>query len=793
MPETASLSIRVSQEGVDQTAAALGRLTQSGAGAEQSFGNLALKIAGFSSVANIAVDVGRRIVSGLVDMGKESVVLAASFEKSRVTWGVLVGDMDKGSKVFDRLRDFANRTPLSFEGVNQAATTLKGFGVATDDLVGVMGKLGDVAMGDNNKLQSLALVYGQVMAQGKAKTQDLYQFINAGVPIFQLLGESMGKSAGEIKGLAADGAITFDEINKAITKATDAGGQFYDMMDRTAETTAGRWSTAQDNFKAILANLGTTVLPLLNRELDAFNQKAEFSLSKSRAMGIISSGKGDTTGSLSWVEAELAKNRDTLASTRWDSMGADFSLSTLFSNPQYFGLYSMQSKAQDNIEKLEELKRKLEEIRDVTRQIDINKGLSLDSAIEEKLKALGLMKLPAALTPNQQTVADAEAALRDSFAKLGQENAWATSQGEAFDLVAERAKALDKIISDLISKGFTVDFSDPKNGIRRIRELANELGYKGGLSDEEARLFAYYNSDGFSKASAASTAGAKTSFSTYDYIAPKVADINQEAKALNETLNESRIAVDNLEKGLASIAASGIQETFVSIGEALAAGSSGSETFQESMASVIQSAASSTGQLMMTAGLELIVANVANPVGWALFIAGGGLSIIGGFMGYNSSTSNGTSTSNSGSNSDLLDYYLQAEAFNQESRYKSALTGYAKGGIPTLPGFHAYRNQIVDTPHFFGFASGGVFGEAGAEAAVPLVRTRSGNLGVETSGAASVTINIHNNVGANVTQQESTGADGLRVIDVYIEKKVQEMATKGKIPGVAASGRRVTT
>ena len=45
MAETASLSIRVSQEGADQAAASLRGLTQAGGGAEASFGKLAMQIA----------------------------------------------------------------------------------------------------------------------------------------------------------------------------------------------------------------------------------------------------------------------------------------------------------------------------------------------------------------------------------------------------------------------------------------------------------------------------------------------------------------------------------------------------------------------------------------------------------------------------------------------------------------------------------------------------------------------------------------------------------------------------
>ena len=235
------------------------------------FKDIAKQIAGYTTAAGLAVDVGKKIVSTMANLAKEGVSTAAAWEKSRTTWGVLVGDMEYGNDIFESLLNFAAKTPLSFDAINSAATTLKGFGIEADDLIPTMQKLGDVSQGNNEALSQLALVFGQVKAQGKAMTQDLYQFVNAGIPIFQLLADSMGISAGEVKELAAQSKISFDEINSAITKATDAGGQFYGMMDKTAQSTAGKWSTAQDNFKQKLAELGEKVLPVVNAALDAFN------------------------------------------------------------------------------------------------------------------------------------------------------------------------------------------------------------------------------------------------------------------------------------------------------------------------------------------------------------------------------------------------------------------------------------------------------------------------------------------------------------------------------------------
>jgi phage-related minor tail protein len=78
------------------------------------------------------------------------------------------------------------------------------------------------------------------------------------------------------------------------------------------------------------------------------------------------------------------------------------------------------------------------------------------------------------------------------------------------------------------------------------------------------------------------------------------------------------------------------------------------------------------------------------------------------------------------------------------------------------------------------FAKGGVLGEAGPEAIMPLKRGRDGRLGVEAAGGDTI-INVINNAGVEVQTAESTGNDGQKVIDIMIEKKVKDMFGSGQM------------
>jgi len=113
----------------------------------------------------------------------------------------------------------------------------------------------------------------------------------------------------------------------------------------------------------------------------------------------------------------------------------------------------------------------------------------------------------------------------------------------------------------------------------------------------------------------------------------------------------------------------------------------------------------------------------------------------------------------------------------------SLLSGFglgtnAKGAVYTSADLSAYSNSVVDRPTLFRFAKGGVMGEAGPEAIMPLTRGADGKLGVYAGGGGQVVnnFNVVNQSGASVQtskrQNASGGIDFEAVITDLVASKI---------------------
>ncbi len=188
-------------------------------------------------------------VKALFNIGVEA-------EQTNTKFEVLLGSAAKGKALLDQLTQYANFTPYSGAGMNKAAETMLGFGIVQERIMPNMKMLGDIAMGNEEKLGSLSLVYSQIMATGKLMGQDLLQLINTGFNPLQTISDQTGLSMGVLKERMEKGAISSAMVSEAFRIATSEGGRYYNMAQKMSETAGGKWSTMMDAFASVTREVG---------------------------------------------------------------------------------------------------------------------------------------------------------------------------------------------------------------------------------------------------------------------------------------------------------------------------------------------------------------------------------------------------------------------------------------------------------------------------------------------------------------------------------------------------------
>lgn len=189
--------------------------------------------------------------------------LGMETEKTATAFRVLAGSEETSTKLLGELNKYADETVWNRPEIQEAAKTMMGFGISTETVYEDLKMLGDVAMGDKNKLQSLALVFGQISSAGKLQGQDLLQLINAGYNPLLDISELTGKSVATLKDEMSKGAISADLVRKAFEKATGPGGRFEGMIDQLAQTAPGAFDQLKGKGSAGLLRLYDIIQPKL--------------------------------------------------------------------------------------------------------------------------------------------------------------------------------------------------------------------------------------------------------------------------------------------------------------------------------------------------------------------------------------------------------------------------------------------------------------------------------------------------------------------------------------------------
>ena len=110
--------------------------------------------------------------------GVASVKYNATIEQLQTSFATMTGSAEKAADVVDRLRAMGAATPFEMADLASVTQMLMQYGFTADDALEKMRMLGDIAQGNSEAMNSIAMGYAQMSSAGKVNLQDIKQMIN---------------------------------------------------------------------------------------------------------------------------------------------------------------------------------------------------------------------------------------------------------------------------------------------------------------------------------------------------------------------------------------------------------------------------------------------------------------------------------------------------------------------------------------------------------------------------------------------------------------------------------------
>ena len=207
------------------------------------------------AAGQLIADFTKKAASSLKSVVKSGLDYNRSMESYLTNFKVMLGDEQLAAEKLEEIRRMAASTPFSLSDLTEGTQTLLQFGVAADDTTGVLKRLGDISLGNADKLQTLVRAYGKMSSAQKVTLENVNMMIDAGFNPLNQICDATGESMSALYKRISDGKVSFNELEAAVAAATSEGGQFYNGMLEASQTFNGRLSTLKDNVAALTGEL----------------------------------------------------------------------------------------------------------------------------------------------------------------------------------------------------------------------------------------------------------------------------------------------------------------------------------------------------------------------------------------------------------------------------------------------------------------------------------------------------------------------------------------------------------
>ncbi len=742
--------------------------------------------------------------AGLLTFQKAAIESQMELEKLQTSYQTIFGE--GGGAQLDFVKNELNSVGQQFRSGAEAAKTFFAAGMNSslapqvNDIFRAFTDAGAAMQLSGDEMSRVFLALGQMMSKGKVQAEELRGQLGEALPgAFQLAADAMGMTTAQLDKFMADGNLTAEDLLPKLAAALE--DKCSESAKRAADTTQGKLNqmlNAWEEYKARLAASGPArhIIQFITEYLTARNDEAAAAEKESSQNARLASQGAkkhpilDENGVLvgyGYTQQQRAglDQQDAAAKAQKDAEAAE-----------------KRRKKQEADKRSEELANIRKASQDVFAGTDAGRRAKLRGQIDALRRSDAL--LSTAVKNGELTQADADAyrksahigesvaSLQDQIAKIGASGGKGSghkkSSAETFAENSQRYSVnLEKMRNEVealrqasdptlttydrmaakinAEKEAAIKNADVKaqETIRRKEATAAQAEEMASLEKEQATLKAQSDLDQLNNQHL------KERADWYREYAEESGDYAMSLQLQNELIDKQAkewaslgIPMQDVQNRVALLKAQLDQSPRMALAQALRQYGEEAKDWTKSMSDAVSQVFGgmedalanfvTTGKLSFTDFANSVISDLAR-IAIRASITGPLSSLLGGFFGGPTATAS-----------------ANGNVFTGIGEYS--------GQIVTRPTLFSYSSHIK------AFANGGVMGEAGPEAVMPLRRMSNGRLGVESSGSGvNVPINIEvvNETGqstkAEARQQRNN--DGGMDVTVLIKQVVAQDITRG--------------
>ena len=184
------------------------------------------------------------------------------FELQNVALRAILQNKDEADMLFQRVTELATKSPFTIRQLTKYTKQLAAYQVESSKLYDTTKRLADVSAGLGVDMQRIILAFGQVKAANYLRATEVRQFTEAGINMLGELAKYYSEieqrqiSVADVQEMVTKRMVEFGDVEEVFNRLTSAGGIFYNMQEKQAETLTGMMSNLKDSIDIMLNQIG---------------------------------------------------------------------------------------------------------------------------------------------------------------------------------------------------------------------------------------------------------------------------------------------------------------------------------------------------------------------------------------------------------------------------------------------------------------------------------------------------------------------------------------------------------